>query len=336
MPEKQDRIGAEDLRKDWERRGRPRTAFGLLFEIAEKSKTDPDWAEKNNGLIRKVFSAPEVQEFFNAVTDTIASPGRQAFMAEFAARQLMLSNTLAVSRLLEPQGAARKGLEASLPGMQFRRLVEQGMRRVASELEKVTSAALQKQIDLLRPVAEGAAAIETLARQPLMVSNPGEWARLKKLASEKRRAEVKKILTNRAKDVERYWLACLGLTPGRPGRHRVPIDKTQPYKCALLVKSCLPRLKQVYEEKRRIKRGSAKAIKRNPLILRRKLTEAGCIQEEVDLAVKYNTPLRAARELVAKNLHLSEDTVARYYRVHRKNLGPSVAGADVLEPEGGR
>ncbi len=210
------------------------------------------------------------------------------------------------------------------------------MRRMASELEKVTSAALQKQIDLFRPVAEGAAAIETLAHQPLMVSNPREWARLKKLASEKRRAEVKKILTHRAKDIERYWLACLGLAPGRPGRHRVPIGKTQPYKCALLVKSCLPRLKQVYEEKRRIKSGNAKAIKRNPLTLRRKLTEAGCSQEEVDLAVKYNTPLRAACGFVAKSMKVSEDTVAKYYRTHRKNLGPTVAGAEVLEPEGSR
>ncbi len=297
LAEKQDSIGPEDLRKDWERRGRPRTALGLLFEIAEWSRKHPNWAAINQKLIEDGFS---------------------------------------VSQWLEGEKWEQKAFLGAVTSLRFSETVTQEMRRVARELTEVTSAALQKQIDLLRPVAEGAAAIEMLARQPLMVSNPGDWAGLKKIASQKGRAEVKKILTKRAKDIERYWLACLGLAPGRRGRHRVPIGKTQPYKCALLVKSCLPRLKQVYEEKRRIKRANAKAIKRNPLTLRRKLTEAGCSQEEVDLAVKYNTPLRAALELVARNVHLSEDTVARYYRTHRKNLGPSVAGAQVLEPEGSR
>ncbi len=304
MAEKAKRIAtAEDLRQDWIQRGRPRSVLGLLFEIAEKSRSNPGWAVENAELIRQTIDLPELRRLANTMVQ-----GEKSHSDELKR----------IAAMVVPD------------------VIIQQMQRLTAELREVTAAALGKQLDLLQHMAGAEALAKIKANQPDMVSDLRECAKLKKMTGEGKAAEVRKILAHRAEEINKYWRGHLGLTPGRRGRHPIPLDRSKPFLCAILVQNSLRRLRWVYHKKQEIKQDLWKAIKRNPSLLLRKLLAAGCTGEEAEVTVRCNSPLRAACELVAKTVGVDADSVGRYYRTHRKELLLRPLSSSAAKPNGSR
>lgn len=174
------------------------------------------------------------------------------------------------------------------------------------------------------------------ANQPRMVTDAGDWIRLKKLASERRGEEARRTLSDRLKQIDRYWKALLGMGRARPGRRRLPYDKTKAFGCAWVVERCLRRLESAYEKKRSVKQQLGRAIKRRPELLIRKLVERGFTHEEAELVDHSNSPLQAAYELVSKSEGVDADMVARYHRRFRKKLRAKDLPAATVKPSEGQ